>query len=459
MDSIRTSIAEGDIKPGTLLPPTRELAIQLSVSRDTVVKAYAELVRLSLVHVLSTRGYAVSDHERTETKNTGTKTAPFAEERISRYGRDLLSSKKNYPVAADFSALNYGGPPLQLLPIRKWKEQMQAHAAGLATLNHTPEVLGREELRRAIATFLLRFKHIQVKTTEVIVFNSTFAATNLLCRLLLNPGESIAVEEPGFGGVRNIAQTLGLKVVPIPVDEHGISVDSLSSQTEDIRLVYVTPNHQEPTGCRLALARRTALIDWARHKNAWIIEDDFNGFFNYGNANFPALRALDQRVIYLATFWKLLYPLTSIGFCVVPQALLSLIATTKVETEGISETITQLSLATLIDAGYLEKHIRRLRTIYRNRRQRLIYCLKSAFGKDIEITGEAGTECYIRLAIASQDDVLDAALKARLPLISSDAHYLQKPESSAFLVDFSVLEEDEILVKVNAFSKALKESR
>jgi GntR family transcriptional regulator/MocR family aminotransferase len=462
-------IESGQLTAGSVLPPTRELALQLSVSRDTVVRAYYELERLSCIRSSSTRGYFVAKNalknlvERVPLHLR--KEAPDASEemsilhRLSVYGQDVARFVPDFPVSSDFALINFGGPDPDLLPVRRWKENVRYYADRVNELNRHPEIMGQKELREAIAGYLGRTKQIQCRPESVAVFSNTHSATMLLCRLLLNTGDTIAVEEPGFGGIRNVARTLHMELLPVPTDKEGMMVETLFRTQKRVKLVYLTPCHNEPTGATLSHQRRLKLLEWAKANDVWIIEDDFDGFFYYGESPPPALRAIDDggSVIYLVTFWRLLYPLTSIGFCLLPRQLTTLIERTKLEVEGVSESLAQLTVARMMEDGYLERYMRKLRNTYAMRRSVLIESLHKGFGKSIEMIGPgSGTQLWCRLANFSDEAVINAAAQVRLPVISASAYYLVKPALSTHLFDFSCLPEQALSERSAHFARILQ---
>lgn len=453
-----SAIESGELSTGTSLPPSRELAQELGVSRDTVVRAYEELRRLEFIESQSTQGFVIKKRRVQSVQAKAQENNPVWIERLSAYGRSIANDLSEYPLLSDLASFNYGGPPADQLPKRRWKACMQYFAERINEYSHNPEILGRNELRQALAAFLARTKQINCSPDELAIFASTFTAVNLLCRFLLEPGDCIAVEEPGFGGIKNIALANSLKVVPIPVDKDGIVLEKLQACEEPLKMLYVTPTHQEPTGTTMPLARRQELYKWAKERSVWIIEDDYDGTFQYSLSSVPAIKALDQdsNVIYIAAFWKLLYPLTGLGYCVLPKTLMPLFLRTKVEAEGITEAIVQLSLATLLDEGFLEKHIRKLRSLYRERRNKLVHALNRSFAGKIEFARESrGTQWMVFFPQFEESAVLKAARSAGLPLISCANYYMNPPKNAGFLIDFSVLPEDTTELQCNAFRDAL----
>jgi GntR family transcriptional regulator/MocR family aminotransferase len=452
------SIESGELPPGSPLPPSRELAKQLGVSRDTVVRGFSDLQSMFYIESSSTRGFFVSRRDY-EGATEGARLPEPGSIRLSAYGQRLLTGRQRFLFTPDFSPLNYGAPPRDLLPMRRWQFHLKTFAESVTQFSFKPEVFGLAELRESMAGFLNRSKMLGCTSNDIMLFSGTLTAMNLLCRLLVNPGEIVAVEEPGFGGFRNIATEHGCELLKIPVDQDGMLVDMLE-EASNVRLVYLTPAHHDPTGVVLSEARRKQLLAWAQKNDAWIIEDDFDGHFSYDTKRpLPCLKSLDKnnRVIYLSSLWKVLYPLSSIGYCILPKQLIALVEKVKINSDGFSEILAQRVLASMIDEGYLERHIRRLQNIYKNRRTSLIYELKKAFGHRIAIQGETkGTYSLVTFLDWTDEAILQAARISGLPLISIASYYFEDAPEGEFIVDFSCIPEDEMSKIVLKFGKILQ---
>ncbi|HMO22689.1 MAG TPA: PLP-dependent aminotransferase family protein, partial [Candidatus Melainabacteria bacterium] len=446
------------LEAGTRMPPSRELADRLGISRDTVVRAYEELKRLAFIESDSTRGYRVSTIKVSDSNETSPETYNA---RLSMYGRRILSRLDSSPLISEFAQLNYGGPPLELLPVKRWRNCLKSAADSIGGSHHHPELMGKPELRKEIAAYLHRNKQISARGENVVIFTSTISATNLLCRILMNPGDCLAIEDPGFGGIKDIAALQNLEIFSVPIDEEGLIVDELRRAPEPVKLVYITPGRQEPTGAVLSLERRKALLNWARENDAWILEDDFDGFFDYGKSKLPAVAGIatmnrNDRVIYLSTFWRLLYPLTGLGFCLLPHSLRSVVEQGKMEVEAVAESATQIALTMLLEDGYLEKYTRRLKAHYLDRRNRCIESIRALFGQDMELKGGGtGTQLNLKSTRYTEEEIFAAANKSGLPLISTSGYYLSEKPDGSFNLDFSIMSEAEIIQKSREFFKSL----
>jgi GntR family transcriptional regulator/MocR family aminotransferase len=404
-------IESGQLTDNTPLPPTRVLADSLGVSRDTVLKCYRHLKSLGWIKSHGTRGTFVSKG-RTVSRPSPV-LEPFDGKRLSLYALQFQNVIEQASVSAEpvvFSAV-----PPEFLPVRRWKVATQKTTEPLS--KHQPlydlAVLGRPELREALSGFLNRNRGIPCVPEEIAVFNVSFNALALVCRLFLEPGQTIAMEEPGFGGIREVALYLGLNVLPVRVDKEGMIIEELESSRQPIKLVYVTPDHQEPTGVTMSLARRKQLLSWAATNNAIIIEDAYDGLFYYGANLPPSLKSMD-----------VLYPLTTLCFSVLPLSLVEIIRRAKQSTVGLTESSQQLAMTELLNSGSLQKHVRKLEQLFAARRQTMLFELKRALGSRIHLPSKSCGLTVMAQFNGYSDDVLSqASHKAGLPMISTRSLY------------------------------------
>lgn len=475
-DTLQNAIEMGRLTKGDTLPPSRELAHSLGLSRDTVVRAYDELSTRGLVKTTTTRGTYVTGKDAAEHAHSLSipdKTAVPTP--ISQYSRRLLTEGL-HPTTENLRKLNYGAPPAKLLPVSRWTKLLQNQCSQTIEYVYEPSVFGAIALRKSIARYLYRSKEIRCSAEQIVLFSETQSAINLLCRALLNENDIIAIEEPGYGGVKSVAVAQQLRMQALPVDSEGCRTDFLQSlepvrndlstehddsklDQDSIQMAYVTPAHHDPTGITLTAERRQMLMDWASRTKRWIVEDDYDGDLAYGKSNPRPLAAEDSnRVIYISSFWKALYPLTSLGFVVLPPALIDLIHAAKSIAEPTAQSVEHLVLAEFIESGHLEKQWQKLNSVYRKQRSALLFQLKQAFREDIWIPKEsAGTHQLVRLAVPfTADEICAAAAEAGLGLVGSAGYYLQKPHSMEFLVDFSNVSVEESEQKVTAFRQLLK---
>lgn len=452
-------IESGRLPCGAPLPPSRELARQYGVSRDTIVNVYRHLLAASYVETAGARGTFVSYQLADKLAES---LPPRPTPSLSKLGQSLNKSEKAAPRSNDFAILNFAAVPKESLPVRKWRELMQkrCQVSHFRNLAYDVNALGRIELREALAGHLNRTKGISCEADQIALFNISISGVGIILKLLMEEGDTIALEDPGFGAIKQLAKFHNFKLMPVPVDSQGIDTDYLAeraSQGAVPKIVYVTPTHQDPTGRTMSLARRKALLTWAEANDAWIIEDDFDSYFSYSGPSLPSLKALDttSRVIYVSTFWQILYPLTTASYLIVPPELVSALSRCKALSEGIAEPMVQLAIADMLESGFLVTHLRRWNKIFAARRRTLLYELKNALDKRIEIQKQGGgLYCLVSLPDWPSEAVLNAARQSDFPLVSIAHHFELEPEN-LYLIYFASIAEEDARAQVKAFVSAL----
>jgi GntR family transcriptional regulator/MocR family aminotransferase len=452
--AIIEAVKSGRLPANSPLPPSRVLAQSVGVSRDTVLSAYRHLKNLGWVASHGTRGTFVA--AVADVPTLVPHSNPIDANRLSNYSIKLMAESASQTFAPE--PVIYGVVPKDCLPFKRWKTATQKNAEPLSfsELRYETAVLGHPDLRGAIAAFLNRSGGIPCTKDEVAIFNIPFNAVALICRLFLEPGDVIAMEEPGYGGVRDVAAYLGFDILPVPLDAEGISVDYIKNCGKRIKLIYVTPNHQEPTGLTMTLSRRKDLLSWAQRNNALIIEDDYDGLFHYGATMPASLKSMDTQdnVIYLASFWQLLYPLTTLCFAIIPYSFVDLLQRAKRNTASLTENFAQLALAEILDDGYLQKHVRKLERQFAVSRSSLIYELKHHFGARVELPNKTGgLTIMARFSGYLDANLIDCARQAKLALASTELFYFDRTKRAPgeFLIYFAGLEESGMRKTVKSF--------
>ncbi|MFI6484622.1 PLP-dependent aminotransferase family protein [Nonomuraea sp. NPDC050663] len=378
------AIVDGRLRAGERLPPTRELAQRLDVSRNTVGAAYERLVADGFLVGRSGAGTFVAKEIQKKRRNTAPRGV--VQPRLAWRGTPQPTATGRLPY--DFTV---GVPDLALFPLDSWRRLVNQSMR--ATGYTAPE--GHPALREAIARHVGVSRSVRTSADDVLVTQGAQQALDLIGRILIEPGATVAVEEPGYPPARRLFTALGARVEGIPVDDEGIRVDRLPGQA---RLVYVTPSHQFPLGTPMSLARRTELLSWAAGKRAVVIEDDYDTEFRYGERPLEPLQSLDRdgRVIYVGSFSKTLLPMLRVGFMIAPASLQPALRAAKQLTDWHGDPTTQAALARFIDEGLLARHIRKATKIYAARHQRIAEILDRIPGLTI-IPSVAGLHLCARL--------------------------------------------------------------
>ena len=358
-EQLRQAITEGRLRPGDQLVPSRQMASELQVSRHTVTTAYGRLVAEGYAEGHAGGGSVVAS------------PSPAARPG-ARPAAGLGPSRRFAGWSPYFRAPRYGCrfdmrpglPDPALFPAALWRRRVAAAVA--AERRDYGDPAGRTRLRRAIAAWVARSRSVAATDDTVVVTCGAQHAIDLVARILLEPGDCVAVEDPGYVPAVRLFGALGANVVGVPVDDQGLVVDQLPVSA---RIVYVTPSHQYPLGMTMSMPRRRALLRWAERHDAAVIEDDYDTEFRYVDRPLEPLQALDAdgRVVYVGSFSKTFSPSVRLGFTVVPPLLAEPIAALRQLIDWHPPTVLQTALAAFIDDGLLDKHIRRCRRSYAER--------------------------------------------------------------------------------------------
>ncbi len=376
---LRRAILDGHLPPGGRLPASRGLAAQLSVSRTTVVVAYDRLIGEGFVTARVGAGTFVSDGLHGAGHRTGATGGILRPRPIWDDLAPLVFER-----AAEFD-FRPGIPDARLFPYQSWRRLLAREFSATAVgAGHYADPAGHPGLREAIAGHIGVSRAVQATAEDVVVTNGTQQAVDLIARVLLAPGDQVAVEDPCYGPPWRLLQTLGVKVTGVPVDDQGLVVDAIPPGT---RLVCVTPSHQFPLGMSMSLPRRMALLAWAERHQAAVLEDDYDSEFRFGGRPIEPLQTLDRagRVIYVGSFSKTLLATLRLGFVVVPASLRPAVRAAKLLADWHTPLPLQGALARFIQQGLFARHLRKMRAVYRARHEQVVDALTGQFAAHLKV--------------------------------------------------------------------------
>lgn len=469
--ALRETILSGKYPPASRLPSTRTLAVDSGVARNTVLCAYDRLIG---------EGYAVARRgsgtyvtaELPDNMITAARRAEQPEAtarrvvpRLSRLGRTVLDWEVSWErdpgrLTYDF---RYARPALRDLPYATWRRLLarRARDASERNLEYGPAA-GAPALREAIADYLRRSRALVCQADQVLIVNGAQQALDLTTRVLLDPGDRVLLEEPQYAAARGIFVAAGARLVTIAVDAEGLNIAALDRRTKRIRLAYVTPSHQFPTGVVLSLTRRLALLSWAEREGAYVIEDDYDSEYRYTGRPVESLQGLDRagRVIYMGTFSKLMFPALRLGYLVLPQPLVKPFLNTKALADAGTATLEQLALADFIREGHFERHVRLSRTRNAARRAALIEAIDEHLGDRVEVSGDrAGTYVLLWLrdiAPRRLDRCIARAREVGVGVYSGASFFSKEPPCAALILSYAAMTEADIRAGIQRLAPVLR---
>ena len=397
-EALRAAILDGRLTPGSRLPATRDLAAAYRLSRSTIVSAFEQLASEGYVEGRTGSGTYVSKVLPDQLLQVGRvraeKRLPHRRISFSDYSRRLQPFRS--VTARPTRAFRANQPALNLFPIALWAQIAARRLRRVSTgMLSGGEALGYRPLREAVAHYLNTSRGVKCSADQVLILSGAQEALDRTARVLVNPGEPVWMEEPGYPGAALVFHALGAKVRPVPVDEEGLNFEARRPRTGRGRLMYVTPAHQFPLGVTMTLRRRLALLEWARRSGTAIFEDDYDSEYRYSGRPVPALQGLDRSgvVIFAGSFSAVLFPALRLGYLVVPPEMVDVFAAAQSVSTHHPPLLGQAVLCDFLTEGHFARHIRRMREIYAERLTILLDSAKKKLSGTLDISSvEAGLQ-------------------------------------------------------------------
>lgn len=463
-DGLRDAILSGQFRVGTRMPSTRALAASLSVSRNTVHMAFEQLILEGLLQGRQGAGTFVAkvpggiplrpSNDRPD--------RPTGRRSLSQQGRAIQNLARRWPqpilLPGESRGRAFGmGAPANLFPGKVWRKllvQCWDHLTGTRGLGRSEY----EPLKEAVAEHLGTTRGVRCTPDQVIVVSGSQQGIALVATVLLDPDDSVWVEDPGYFGAHTTFVGWGARVVPVPVDDQGLSVEAGRKRAPQARLAHVTPTHQFPLGKTMPLRRRADLLAWAQAANSWILEEDYDSEFRYSGAPLAALQGIDpnQRVMYLGSFSKSMFSGLRIAYLVVPRDLAPAFRAARQIVGGPPPVLEQAVVARFLTEGHFQRHLRRMRRVYSQRQRCLIEAAKNELDGLLHLDhDQTGMHVvgWLRNGMAAEDVCRRAAEEGLelLPLAS----YRAKAGPEGVLLGFSEVGEPTLLRGVRLLRRAL----
>lgn len=417
--ALRSAILDGRLRPGSRLPATRELSTQYGLSRGTIVAAFEQLKAEGYLEGVVGSGTRVSQvlpEQLLEVARAEPKRPARMAERmrvVSDYGRrvQLFSNLEARPTRA----FRPNVPALDLFPATLWAQVAARRLRRVSTqLLLGCDAMGYLPLRQAVADYLSTSRGVQCVPEQVAILSGVQEALDLTARVLVNAGDRVCMENPGYTGARTMFEAMGAQVEGIGLDDEGLRMDLAA--LEGARLVYITPGHQFPLGFTMSLPRRLQLLEWARMSQAMILEDDYDSEYRYSGRPVPALQGLDRHglVLFTGSFSKVLFPSLRLGYLVLPPDLVEVFSAAISVTSRHAPVLEQAVLCDFITEGHFGRHLRRMREIYAERVSVLLESARSELAGLLAISDvEAGLQTAGWLRTGLEGPAMRAAAARR----------------------------------------------
>lgn len=444
-DGFCAAILQRSLLPGQRVPATRTLAVELRVSRIPVLNAYAQLLAEGYFEARAGSGTFVSRSLpnqwmslEVEGRSNSSPIGQFAPRALSK--KSALLSYKPDPWTNRCGAFIVGQPALEHFPFKVWSSLLNRHIRSIRVASHYyGDAMGCVSFRTTLADYLRTARAVKCEPNQIMIVNGSQHALELCARVLLDQGDRVWIEEPGYRLARRVFVMAGCRLVPVPVDQEGLNVTKGIKQSPKARVAFVTPSHQFPLGVTMSVSRRLQLLDWAERSGAWIIEDDYDSEYRYDSLPIASLQGLDHnsRVIYVGTFSKTLFPSLRLGYIVIPPDLVSQFCAVRQAMDVFPPHLYQAALNDFISEGHFARHIRRTRLLYAERRNLLVEAIHNEFAASVDLHGaDAGVHLALTLPSGRRDTaVCKRAAQEDLWLWPLSGCYLEKP-SQGFILGF-----------------------
>jgi len=460
-------ILSGRLRPGARLPSSRMLADELGVARNTVLLALEQLLSEGYVETRRGAGSYVSGElpDRSPQRLRSHAPQPGRRPRLARRARSLVVPA-NRPLPAR-GLLRPGEPDWAGFPLALWSRLLaESWRAPARAMLLGDDPAGHPPLRAAIAEYLAAARGVGATAEHVVIVSGIRQALAIAARLLLDVGDPVWLENPGYPGLRGPLVAAGAKLVPVEVDSEGLSLQAAQRLAPRPRLICIAPSHQYPLGMTMSVARRLALLEHARQVNAWIFEDDYDSEWRYAGRPLAAMQGLDRdgRVLYAGTFSKILFPSIRLGYIVLPEPLIAPFLAARQALDDQPAVLAQPALAAFVAGGHLASHLRRQRRRYKARQELLLGAARRHLGGLLELGADPGGMHligYLHPDLAGRMDDREASRRAEAAGIAApplSSHWIGRATHQGLLLGYTAVPERQIDAVVARLAKALSAS-
>lgn len=451
-DHFRQLILLGELKSGTQLPASRALAKMLDLSRNTVTEGYSLLQADGFIYSKTGSGYYVSDNLPEENLfSTGSidHNIDISAPEISARAKSWLSLHDQSRHSQNAQAFAPGRPALEDFPFDIWARLLSRRWRLSGTrLGMIEDPAGYLPLRNALAEHLKSSRGVNCDADQILIVSGAQQGLDLIGRVLWETGDDIVVDDPGFAGINGVVEGAGANLHSISIDDEGMDVEKADHVHKNVKTFLVTPSRNYPLGVTMSLARRLSLLKVARGKSAWVVEDDFDSDFRFEGRPLSSLQGLDQdgRVLYVGSFSRVLFPALRLGFVVLPKQLVPAFLAAKSYIDGHTSIIHQAALADFFEEGYYASHLRRMRKLYKERRQYLLDALEDDFKDELRVLpSDGGLHICVAFKNPCDDIEFSSKLESEGVIVRPlSRFYRNSHKQSGFLMGFAGYSENEV---------------
>lgn len=473
-EELRRRITDGTYAVGAALPSTRALAAERCLSRATVTLVYEQLAADGFIETRTgaasrvAAGVWPANSARRQAIRPATTQRPLG--RLSSIGERIATFPVPQASAAKVGEIDFVYGPLagSDFPTLAWMKALRAVERQRSRRLEYEDPRGNLALRKALQAHLSQTRGLVCSIEQLVIVNGSQQALDLCARLLVNPGDDVVVENPGYRMAHRVFEAYGAKLLGVDVDEHGLATDQLNA-LGSVQMAYVTPTHQFPLGSFLTIARRRQLLAWAHERKAWVIEDDYDSEYRYSVRPEATLLSLDTQgcVIHVGTFSKTLSPQLRLGYMVLPPALVDTFAEAKRLSDRHAASGVQRALALLLEDGSYDRHVRRIRRHQQTRQRALIHALQVHLGDQIAVQGAASglhlVVWFRKLPANAEPALVRAAGEQGVCVYPVGPLYLRgrtlktSQRNAGLIMGYALLNEDEIAKGVRRLALASRQ--
>jgi GntR family transcriptional regulator/MocR family aminotransferase len=466
--ALRSGILEGRLPSGRPLPSSRALSTDLGVSRSTVVRAYRQLqaegyLRATMGGATHVNPALPDPFLRVARGRIATPGASQTPAGMSERGRRIAAVPRVTATGAQWTprAFRGGVPALDVFPVDAWNRVLSRRVRQTSPRQLSyGDAFGFRPLREAVADYLGAARGVRCTPDQILIVSGSQQGLDLTSRIVCDPGDQAWLEDPGYHGARGALDASGVAIVPVPVDAEGLSVEAGRRLAPEARLAVVTPSRQLPLGVTMTERRRRDLLQWAHQSGSWILEDDYDSEFRYGSRPLASLQGLDERgcVIYVGTFSKVMFPAMRLGYVVMPDALIDGFGAARRFADFCAPFLLQSAMTDFMVEGHFDRHVRRMRTMYRERQEVLVDAAGRHLAGRLDVPATDGG-----LTIAgwlgerySDIRVAVAAAEAGVDVLPVSAYAMANPVRPGLLLGYAGIGDIEIVDGVRRLAGALQ---